>query len=97
MESFDHGNAPKVFWGDDGDVYSTEKDRVYFATQGAVLKCFDVEAVNHKMRQASNYTSREFDLHKGHRFDSQGHSWILMEGNIMLSFSYMTFVISKKF
>lgn len=46
LESFDHGLNPNVFWGFEGDAYSTEEDRVYITSQGVVMKCYDVKKLN---------------------------------------------------
>jgi hypothetical protein len=32
IESFDHGLNPNVFWGFEGDAYTTEEDRVYITS-----------------------------------------------------------------
>jgi predicted secreted protein len=45
IKSFDHDHAnnPQVFWDQDGNPYSIEKDTIYFAEQGVRIKCYDVE------------------------------------------------------
>ena len=35
-------------------------------------------------------------MHQGHKFDTEGHGWILSHGYLCLSYSYMTFVMNRK-
>jgi hypothetical protein len=60
------------------------------------LNCFDVSKTNKKLDQQKNEV-KGFGVHKGHRFDSKNHSWLIMQDFISMSFSYMTFVINDQF
>jgi len=64
---------------------------------GVTLKCYDVEKIN---ENEAEYFQRlkddTFGFHKGHKFDSEGHSWIFLREYITLSYSYMTFAINAK-
>ena len=35
-------------------------------------------------------------MHRGHRVDGKNHNWLIFDGFISLSFSYMSFVIKDK-
>jgi hypothetical protein len=79
-------------------------------SQGVVLKCFgdvrnmkkiekdedddtkELSAIEKKRARIANV----FGMHQGHKFDTEGHSWILSAGYLSLSYSYMTFIMNRK-
>lgn len=64
------------------------------ASQGVKLLCYDVKNINKKSK---NVKKKKFEIHQGYRFDSENHHWLFLSDYISLSYSYMTFVIKKKF
>ena len=99
IECFDQEINPKIFWDQDGHVYSTQKDMVYFSDQGIRLKCYDVKEINEEMmnkNETKTKITKAFDTYQGHKFDAKGHSWLYLQGFISLSYSYMTFVMNRK-
>lgn len=63
------------------------------------MTCFDVERINQEDAEAKALKKRNltFGYQYGHRFDHEGHSWVFLRDYISLSYSYMTFVIKKRF
>ena len=39
---------------------------------------------------------RPIGLQTGHKFDEEGHNWMILNEYLSLPFSYMTFVIKQK-
>ena len=78
----------KVFFDSAGETYLMDKEIVINCEQDVALKTYMLEPVDDK--------NIFFDYHRGHRFDSVNHNWILLGEYISLSFSFMTFVIRGK-
>lgn len=66
---------------------------------GINMTCFDVERINQEDAEAKALKKKnlKFGYQYGHRFDHEGHSWVFLRDYISLSYSYMTFVIKKRF
>ena len=58
------------------------------------VKVFDIK--DNLLSIIKRKSQKEFPIYKGHRFDNEGHNWILLREYLSLSFSYMTFVIKHK-
>jgi hypothetical protein len=61
---------------------------------------FDVANINKSFNSASrkhdkSFYETEFGTHKGLKFDGQGHSWLYLQGDLLLSYNYMAFVINQ--
>jgi len=98
IEAFDVPANPKVFWDSAGYAYITEGNQVLLTQMGVRLTCFDVEKINNEDAQAmKDKKNLKFGYQYGHRFDTAQHSWLYLRDYISLSYSYMTFVIKKKF
>jgi hypothetical protein len=68
--------------------------------QGVRLTCYDIEQINiedAKNKDQAKKKNLTFGYQYGHRFDYEGHSWVFLRDYISLAYSYMTFVIKKKF
>jgi hypothetical protein len=93
-EAYDVGTVFDTVWDNKGiPVILTEKN-VILSKERCNVKVFDTKENLIKILNRNSY--KEFPLSKGHRFDNDGHNWILMREYLGLSFSYMTFVIKAK-
>ena len=60
------------------------------------MKCFeDVVDLDNQIKRSTNFP--EIGTNTGHRFDEENHNWLVMNGFICLSFSYLSFVINDRF
>lgn len=87
--AFDHKLNPQVFWGFESDPYVQEEGCVYITEQGVVLTCFGGDVIGHRKDEEIKVSNKEklqkkkasiaksFSFNFGHRFDTEGHSWIL--------------------
>ena len=64
---------------------------------GVTFTSFDVEKINVEDEKLGLKKNLKFGYQYGHRFDHEGHNWVFLRDYISLSYSYMTFVIKKRF
>ena len=93
-EAFDVGVKFDIIWDNKGiPIIITDKN-VILTKERCSVKVFDTK---HNLESIlKRKTTKQFPLCKGHRFDNEGHNWMIMREYISLSFSYMSFVIKAK-
>ena len=96
-EAYDVGKKFDVIWDSKGIpiiVTGGINSRVILSKERCSVRVFDTK---HNLESILLRDSKkQFPLCKGHRFDNEGHNWILLREYLGLSFSYMTFVIKAK-
>jgi len=93
-EAYDVGKKHDVIWDSKGIPIIVTDRKVILTKERCSVKVFETKENMESILKRDSH--KQFPLCKGHRFDNDGHNWILLREYLGLSFSYMTFVIKAK-
>jgi hypothetical protein len=93
-EAYDVGKKFDIIWDKKGIPIIVTDRKVILSKERCSVKVFDTKQNLESILLRDS--RKQFPLCKGHRFDNENHSWILLREYLGLSFSYMTFVIKAK-
>ena len=90
ISAFEVDQNHQLIWDHDGNVIILEAKKQTLTNIECSLKCFTLDNFDDR---ESTVGSVELGYDQGYRFDALNHNWLILRGNICLSFSYMSFVI----